>query len=1198
MDSQGTGNAGSSSEIRRHDADDTSATASDTQRRSSNTDIHMAHANAVPTIHTDGDMTVLLEELRRVQDKLSDIDKRTNLNLDKSQQAKVVMNGLREQEMFDSFLIGLKDQDPPDRVALDLQKTISQLFSETLTNSDDVNALQRYIRFERSKARYKQMQKSFMRDSLHHELIHRYQDLFLKDKMKIKNGGLTTEFVIRPNLNHVDWTSFKACGELPEATSFVIDVLVGEPMLPDALFSPVYTHRRKPAVFQDEQKVTASKESAISGQAPLPERIRINSSVLLLLLGKIHGAEISKKGGAVVMVRPFKALSFYHIQLRDWYAKLRNKFSPTIDSKEVSTQDITPGTVLEVEAPITQATEIEEDNPSLGVNDIKPSLPESTKDKPNGDTGGDTSQSKEDATMSLDAFTHLGCLLEFMDTTIVEKQKYLDEQCKKVSFIDLWHLFKPGVEVIEPGDKYMQCYRVVKVTTPKHKVVPRYFFPFSRNKGKGETTASIDCVYVDFDGRLLGPVSKRFDISRFEGQKDVTSLPIYPLSLAKNKATTRQTLIQRGQRFLKVIRVGHMHYSGLTLESRDEVDSQVVVDFAEALTQRREDERTEKWKPGVQLRLRLKRKRIINRRRVLRDGTVEVTRHKKSVDSDDSDDSDSDSEDDDQGEDCNAECCSGEDVYNDSYVDRKQNEQFLSDILADTDDEDSPASLAVVSRMLRQDRAISVTDNDKVIMSYRVFGFVLRSRSWAKLDLNGLMDLEEYRKKQERENPTENAKENAFDNLVFPDDGLDRKTIVRSLVAQHFRDRESGISREEQSDIVRGKGKGLIILLHGAPGVGKTTTAEGIAELFNKPLFQITCGDLGTTAREVEVALETNFALANKWGSILLLDEADVFLARRNPQDFKRNGLVAVFLRVLEYYAGILFLTTNRIGDFDEAFSSRIHISLHYPALDYDSTIGIFELNWRLMKARFAHKNRAIDVDETKITGFVTNYWHDQPDARWNGRQIRNACQTALALAEFEAQGSGEETARDPDAKVRLGVKHMKTVTDAYLEFIKYLQDVRDADQEKYAFLMGIRRREAKGMMPEDPLAYEPSASFRRGQPSRLAEHRAARYNRPEQGPYQQSYSTAYGSSNQPDRQSHRREGSMGGTPGPSYQQYASPTHRPLEPQPQRGWNPGSMSMGGYYAGEQDDQQQQGPPPPPGQESFHAGSQYGQHLQP
>ena len=52
-------------------------------------------------------------------------------------------------------------------------------------------------------------------------------------------------------------------------------------------------------------------------------------------------------------------------------------------------------------------------------------------------------------------------------------------------------------------------------------------------------------------------------------------------------------------------------------------------------------------------------------------------------------------------------------------------------------------------------------------------------------------------------------------------------------------------------------------------------------------------GDLGTTAKDVEKALETNFALANRWDCILLLDEADVFLAERTKEDFKRNGLVA-----------------------------------------------------------------------------------------------------------------------------------------------------------------------------------------------------------------------------------------------------------------------------------------------------------------
>ena len=45
------------------------------------------------------------------------------------------------------------------------------------------------------------------------------------------------------------------------------------------------------------------------------------------------------------------------------------------------------------------------------------------------------------------------------------------------------------------------------------------------------------------------------------------------------------------------------------------------------------------------------------------------------------------------------------------------------------------------------------------------------------------------------------------------------------------------------------------------------------------------------------------------------------------------NGLVSVFLRKLEYYKGILFLTTNRVAQFDEAILSRIHLLLRYEDL-------------------------------------------------------------------------------------------------------------------------------------------------------------------------------------------------------------------------------------------------------------------------
>lgn len=139
----------------------------------------------------------------------------------------------------------------------------------------------------------------------------------------------------------------------------------------------------------------------------------------------------------------------------------------------------------------------------------------------------------------------------------------------------------------------------------------------------------------------------------------------------------------------------------------------------------------------------------------------------------------------------------------------------------------------------------------------------------------------------------------------------------------------SGHGVGDTLSIIKGKGRGLIILLHGVPGVGKTSTAETIAETTGRPLLPVTCGDIGENASAVEKNLEQIFTNSHRWGCVLLLDEAEVFLTKRNLQDLTRNAMVSVFLRALEFYSGILFLTTNRVGTIDEAFKSRIHISLY-----------------------------------------------------------------------------------------------------------------------------------------------------------------------------------------------------------------------------------------------------------------------------
>jgi ATP-dependent Clp protease ATP-binding subunit ClpA len=103
-------------------------------------------------------------------------------------------------------------------------------------------------------------------------------------------------------------------------------------------------------------------------------------------------------------------------------------------------------------------------------------------------------------------------------------------------------------------------------------------------------------------------------------------------------------------------------------------------------------------------------------------------------------------------------------------------------------------------------------------------------------------------------------------------------------------------------------------------------------------------------------------------------------------------------------------LTFHRIGDLDEAFASRIHMSLHYPPLDKLSTTKVFKLNLDLIIERYEEKGRRIKIEEDEIIENVGEYFRNNEEARWNGRQIRNACQTALALAEFDAHPPARST--------------------------------------------------------------------------------------------------------------------------------------------------------------------------------------------
>ena len=197
-------------------------------------------------------------------------------------------------------------------------------------------------------------------------------------------------------------------------------------------------------------------------------------------------------------------------------------------------------------------------------------------------------------------------------------------------------------------------------------------------------------------------------------------------------------------------------------------------------------------------------------------------------------------------------------------------------------------------------------------------------------------------------------------------------------------------------DIVAGKSGGTTVLCAGPPGVGKTLTAEVYAEIIQRPLYRVHSGQLGLNVAAMEIALRDALMRAQRWGAVMLIDEADVYIKRRDD-NIAMNAVVGVFLRVLEYFNGLLFLTTNRIDDIDEAIISRCIALIRFHPPNGEARRKI----WAVMTEQFG-----LDVDELLLDTLVGTF----PAA--SGRDIKGLAklvakychhrQVAPALEVFE----------------------------------------------------------------------------------------------------------------------------------------------------------------------------------------------------
>ncbi|MCJ1285571.1 hypothetical protein MMC26_004912 [Xylographa opegraphella] len=634
----------------------------------------------------------------------------------------------------------------------------------------------------------------------------------------------------------------------------------------------------------------------------------------------------------------------------------------------------------------------------------------------------------EDVTMSKEALAHLQLLIELLDFDLkglFELRRQVKEgTLKTIAFVDLWLLFCHGDEVCT-NQFGAQVYRILHFTggrrylnsgldddivvrrrersrdRDRYGAPPRPSDPYYDDNEVQYLTPTkkgsdfvVQCFSFDYDGFDYGPSQQIFSIPWYEGEVLITSLTVFPHrfrdvngrvpSIAGKPIPTKQELIERGKRFVKLSKVMHMQYKGRCIGTGDEIDSEVIIDFNLGLQQNREQ-----WSIPLGV-----KKPIDPDSRETREESAWFDPRYPRRDP------------------CTLPgCCDNDFIHHDNELDTGH----ALDLISEQEE--------ILVRFMNAD---NLTDEDFMLFPVRVIGFVLRDRNWALLDIDKVAEVQ----------PLDSGA--GLDALCLPNG---HKDTLLAMVRNHSRGTTSNEKEPEgqtQFDLIPGKGKGLIVLLHGAPGVGKTSTAESIAAHTHRPLFPITCSDIGETADDVDTKLRSTFQLAHKWGCVLLLDEADVFLQRRNKTDLQRNSIVSVFLRVLEYYSGILFLTTNRIGTLDPAFKSRIHMSLYYPSLDRDATREIW--TWHIKNVMKNKKD--IIVDKKEIFKFALAHFAELEEEKvvWNGRQIRNAFQTAVALAEYDAFKIKEKY--NVEEKPHLKASHFELVAKASKDFDKYLQVV------------------------------------------------------------------------------------------------------------------------------------------------------------
>ncbi len=230
-------------------------------------------------------------------------------------------------------------------------------------------------------------------------------------------------------------------------------------------------------------------------------------------------------------------------------------------------------------------------------------------------------------------------------------------------------------------------------------------------------------------------------------------------------------------------------------------------------------------------------------------------------------------------------------------------------------------------------------------------------------------------------------------------------------------------------------GRGLSVLLFGAPGTGKSMCAQVIAHELNLELYRVDLSKvIDKYVGETEKSISMIFREAKKCNVVLFFDECDTLFAKRSDDggsnQASNNNKTALLLQEVEAYDGVSVLATNYKHNIDPAFFRRMKYIVEFQFPDPDTR----EMLWRTTIPKGTPLADDVDIR------FLAERFE------FVGGNIKNCILNAAFLA--AADGEGKE----------VGMKHYLMAIK--YEFVKTGKVFTKADFEPYAYMVGLGEEE------------------------------------------------------------------------------------------------------------------------------------------